>query len=333
VDCQKLGPQVRAREDFRVRICPLVVALGVCTLAHGGAVADPVPDATDPIWVQADPRREPASTTIAPGPTRIAPAASDRTITPLDPPAASDPTIAPDPTRIAPPAAAAPASGRPAKRPLVVLDPGHGGSNLGAQGSVPDLREKQLTLILANLVAGHLRDHGLDVQLTRNSDKTLTLRQRVDTANKLAADAFVSIHANASATRAMRGFETFVLTARGVDVDGRALRGSEPITPRPRLDREIALVLDDVERGASQWESAELAARIQQALRARRGKDFDRGVRQDAHHVLLGATMPAVLVEVGFIDHPIEGKQLAEPTVQAQLAEAIALAIEEQLVD
>ena len=235
------------------------------------------------------------------------------------------PTAAP-PTM---PVAAAP----PGKRPLVVLDPGHGGSNLGAQGSVPDLREKQLTLILANLVAGHLREHGLDVQLTRTSDRTLTLRKRVDTANKLAADAFVSIHANASATRSMRGFETFVLTARGVDVDGRALRGSESIAPRPQLDRDIALVLDDVERGASQWESAELAARIQQTLRARRGKDLDRGVRQDAHHVLLGATMPAVLVEVGFIDHPIEGKQLADPAVQAQLAEAIALAIEEQLVD
>ena len=64
-----------------------------------------------------------------------------------------------------------------------------------------------------------------------------------------------------------------------------------------------------------------------------RGAEGDRGVRQDAHHVLLGATMPAVLVEVGFIDHPIEGKQLAEPSVQAQLAAAIAEAIEDQLAD
>jgi N-acetylmuramoyl-L-alanine amidase len=242
--------------------------------------------------------------------------------------------VAADPvaTTIAPIAPSAPTTA-PAKRPLVVLDAGHGGSNLGAQGAVPGLREKHLTLILANLVATHLRDHGIDVTLTRTTDRTLTLRQRVDTANKLAADAFISIHANASLARSQRGFETFVLTARGVDVDGRALRGNEPITPRPNLDREIALVLDDVERGASQWESAELAARIQQTIRARRGKDLDRGVRQDAHHVLLGATMPAVLVEVGFIDHPVEGKQLADPAVQAQLAEAIAEAIEDQFAD
>ena len=92
-------------------------------------------------------------------------------------------------------------------------------------------------------------------------------------------------------------------------------------------------MLDDVERGAAQWEAAELAARMQHSLRDRRGDDGDRGVRQDAHHVLLGATMPAVLVEVGFIDHPIEGKQLAETTVQSVLADAIAEAIADQLAD
>lgn len=218
------------------------------------------------------------------------------------------------------------------RRPMVVLDPGHGGSNPGAQGAVPDLREKHLTLALATQVAARLRDKGIDVTLTRTTDRTLTLRQRVDTANKLAADLFISIHANASPTRTQRGFETFVLTARGVDVDGRALR-SDSTTPRPGIDPEIALVLDDVERGSSQWEAAELAARMQKSLRTTRGDTGDRGVRQDAHHVLLGATMPAVLVEVGFIDHPIEGKQLAEPATQAELADAIATAIEDQLAE
>jgi N-acetylmuramoyl-L-alanine amidase len=143
---------------------------------------------------------------------------------------------------------------------------------------------------------------------------------------------FVSIHANASASHSQRGFETYVLTARGVDVDGRALRGDTP-TPRPGVAPEIALVLDDVERGASQWGAADLAARLQRALRDRRGAPADRGVRQDAHHVLLGATMPAVLVEVGFLDHPIEGKELAEPNTQDQLADAIADAILDQLAD
>jgi len=217
------------------------------------------------------------------------------------------------------------------KSAIVVLDPGHGGTNAGATGVV-GLHEKQLTLTLAQLVASRLRDRGIRVELTRTTDKTLTLRQRVAAANRLPADLFVSIHANASPTRIQRGFETYVLTARGVDVDARALR-ADTATPRANVDPDTALVLDDLERGASQSPAADLAARIQRALRERRGADGDRGVRQDAHHVLLGATMPAVLVEVGFLDHPIEGKQLADPAVQAKIADAIAEAIEDQLAD
>jgi N-acetylmuramoyl-L-alanine amidase len=216
--------------------------------------------------------------------------------------------------------------------PLVVLDPGHGGSNAGAKGAVPSLHEKQLTLAIATQVAAKLRDHGISVELTRTDDRTLTLRQRVDHADRVNADLFVSIHANASPTRTQRGYETYLLTTKGVDVDARALR-AESMTPRPGLEPDIALVLDDVERGAAQWEAADLAARMQRSIKDRRGPEGDRGVRQDSEHVLLGATMPAVLVEVGFIDHPIEGKQLADANVQAQLAAAIAEAIEDRLAD
>lgn len=214
--------------------------------------------------------------------------------------------------------------------PVVVIDPGHGGSNAGTHGA--GMHEKELTLVLSDLVAQRLRAKGITVELTRTTDRTLTLRQRAARADEIPADVFVSIHANASPTRTQRGFETFVLTPRGVDVDARALR-ADTRTTRPNVDPEIALVLDDVERGSTQWESADLAARIQRELRERRGKAGDRGVRQDSQHVLLGATMPAVLVEVGFLDHPIEGKELASPVVQGQLADAIARAILEQLDD
>jgi N-acetylmuramoyl-L-alanine amidase len=215
-------------------------------------------------------------------------------------------------------------------KPLVVLDPGHGGTNTGTRGA--GLHEKQVTLTLANQVAAQLRARGIDVELTRTADRTLTLRQRVALADTRAADVFVSIHCNASPTRTQRGFETFVLSPRAIDIDGRALR-ADTTTPRPGVDPDVALVLDDVERGATQWEAADLAARIQAELRDRRGKDGDRGVRQAIHHVLLGATMPAVLVEVGFLDHPIEGKQLANAAVQAQIAEALANAIAEQVAE
>jgi N-acetylmuramoyl-L-alanine amidase len=210
-----------------------------------------------------------------------------------------------------------------------MIDPGHGGSNAGALGTT-GLREKDLTLTLALQVKARLATQGIVARLTRERDETLTLRQRVAAANTEAVDLFVSIHANASPTRTQRGHETYVLTSHGVDVDARALR-ADAVTPRPGIDRDIALVLDDVERGAVQWESAELAVAIQSRLSSLRGAAASRGVRQDAHHVLLGATMPAVLVEVGFIDHPIEGQELAQPELQDALAAAIADGIASQL--
>jgi N-acetylmuramoyl-L-alanine amidase len=218
-----------------------------------------------------------------------------------------------------------------AANPRVVLDPGHGGSNSGAKGTT-GLYEKQLTLALAEQVAARLREKQIDVSLTRDHDDSRTLRQRVMFANAHHADLFVSIHANASPTRTQRGFESWVLSARGIDVDARALR-ADAGAPRPGVDADIGFVLDDVERGAAQWAAADLAGRVQTNLRERRGTAGDRGVRQEAHHVLLGATMPAILVEVGFIDHPIEGKELADPAVQAQLVDALVRAIEDQLAE
>ncbi len=218
----------------------------------------------------------------------------------------------------------------PRDHPLVVIDPGHGGSNAGAKGSVPGVHEKIVTLAIAKEIATQLEARGVEVVLTREADRTMTLRQRMAEANARAADVFVSVHANASDARTQRGFETFVLDPAGVDVDARALR-AETGTPRPGIDAATAAILDDVERGASEWEAAELAAAVQDNLAAVRGKDGDRGVRQDAHHVLLGATMPAVLVEVGFVDHPIEGREVADPAVQTKIATAIAEAIAAQL--
>lgn len=225
--------------------------------------------------------------------------------------------------------AASSASPLPAHAFRVVIDPGHGGTNTGARGAADGVLEKRVTLAVAKLLAAELRSAGLDVSLTREVDRTLTLRQRAVVANRQGADLFVSVHANASPSRSQRGFETYVLTPTGVDVIAPALRGDEP-APRPGISPAVAGILDDVERGATQWEAADLAAAMQSSLREVRGEEGDRGVRQDAHHVLLGATMPAVLVEIGFVDHPIEGHELVEPEVQADIAKALASAVIDQ---
>jgi N-acetylmuramoyl-L-alanine amidase len=215
-------------------------------------------------------------------------------------------------------AAVEPTSAKPVR---IAIDPGHGGTNHGAQGAVPGETEKAVTLAIARQVALELRASGLEVVLTRTVDCTMTLRQRAAVANRQAADLFVSIHANASPTRSQRGFETYVLTPSSID----------ETAPRNDLSPDVSSVLDDIERGAAQWESADLAAAMQSSLRAVRGRSHDRGVRQDAQHVLLGATMPAVLVEIGFIDHPVEGVELSDHDTQTEMAKAIATAIRTQV--
>lgn len=210
--------------------------------------------------------------------------------------------------------------------PLIVIDPGHGGSNSGAPAAVPGLHEKQVTLALARLLWDELTERGYRVVLTRDRDVYLTLRQRVRLANRLGADLFLSIHTNATTSHSQRGYETFVLPPEALDVHARALR-LEDGAVRSGIDTDTALVLDDLERGAAQEAAAELAAAVQAELRVVRGHEGDRGVRQGAMHVLMGATMPAVLIEVGFIDHPVEGRELADPAVRERIAAALANAV------
>jgi N-acetylmuramoyl-L-alanine amidase len=221
---------------------------------------------------------------------------------------------------VVPAGAGAPAS------PLVVIDAGHGGINTGTRATVAPVDEKDVTLALSRKVAAAVKRRGFEVMLTRAGDSYMTLRQRVALANARGAAVFVSVHTNASPTHAQRGYETFLLTPRAVDVDARALRLADGAR-RSGVDPEIALVLDDVERGLAHAGAADLAAAVQHQLARVRGAAADRGVRQAPLDVLYGALMPAVLVEVGFLDHPVEGRELLAVEVQGAIAEALAAAI------
>ena len=220
--------------------------------------------------------------------------------------------------------AAPAAAGAPRFR--VVLDPGHGGSNTGCAGVVEGMYEKRFTLALALAVAERLRAAGVDVRLTREDDRYLTLRERVRHANAADADRFVSVHANASPSRAQRGFETWVLAPDALDVDTRAIRAGDG-PPRPGVAPEVAAILDDAERGSALAPSLRVAAHMQERLTKVWGAERARGVRQGTQDVLMGLTMPGVLVEVGFLDHPIEGAELLTHDVRAHLADALAAAV------
>jgi len=218
------------------------------------------------------------------------------------------------------------ASPLPSQRRLIVLDPGHGGTNLGAPSVRPHIFEKHITLQIAKLLRARLVKEGFIVRLTREKDRYLTLRERGHMANQYNADLFVSLHANATQNHAQLGYETFILSPRAIEVDTPALR-RESGRQRPGLPPAMARLLDDIEQSSSQVAAASFAHAIQTHMRKLRGKGGDRGVRQDAMHVLLGATMPALLVEVGFIDHPVEGEELMQPSMQKAIANAIANAI------
>lgn len=217
---------------------------------------------------------------------------------------------------------------------LIMLDPGHGGSNTGALGPTTKQYEKRLTSILAEKTAQQLQSLIPDarVGLTRYRDTFVTLDQRVRKANRAQATVFVSIHLNASASHAQRGFETYVLSRDASDQEARSLARAHSRQRQQRtanLDRhsDVMAIIADMQQRANQGKSLRLASAIQRALAAAHPTWRNRGVRRAPFDVLMGLRMPGILVEVGFIDHPIEGSLLAQSPVQDRIARALAQGI------
>lgn len=201
----------------------------------------------------------------------------------------------------------------------VVLDPGHGGSNLGAPAAVPGMFEKKVTLTIARLVKKRLEKDGVRVVATRDSDTYLTLGERVRRANAAKADVFLSLHANATPTHERRGFVAYLLSRDVVDVEAR--KAGEPNGGDPS---------DGVVARAQVRQAALDAARLARSLRDHLGpvRHLDGGTRQAPFDVLEGLRMPGALLEVGYIDHPEEGPDLLRPETLHAIADAIAEGIE-----
>jgi N-acetylmuramoyl-L-alanine amidase len=200
----------------------------------------------------------------------------------------------------------------------VVIDAGHGGSNTGAPGLFAGAYEKRVTLAVARALVDELRARGLEVVMTRSSDEYLTLRERVRRANAAEPDCFVSLHTNASGDRSRRGVETWVLARDAAEIEARRAASRERDEVRSML-KELELL--DAARA-----SAQLARALQSEVVAATGGQ-DRGVRQYGYDVLAGVTAPAVLVEMGFLDHPIEGAALLDSAQQHRIAAALASGI------
>jgi N-acetylmuramoyl-L-alanine amidase len=232
----------------------------------------------------------------------------------------------------APPAPAARPAG-PAEEPAirtVVIDPGHGGEEVGARGPAGTF-EKDVSLAIARRLRGELVNaRGLQVFLTRDIDVDVSLDDRTAIANNYKADLFVSIHANASRVRVARGSEVYFLAYQSTDEESRRMAqaegAAEPfVSTVPGSD--LALILWDMAQAEHLEESSALASRIQEELAVVTGSE-GRGVKQAPFRVLVGAGMPAILVEVAFISNPDEEKLLVSEAYQAKIASALARGIE-----
>ncbi len=216
----------------------------------------------------------------------------------------------------------------------IVVDAGHGGKDPGAVGPSGVL-EKDVTLEMAKELAKALtKQLGCEVILTRSTDVYLPLEERTAIANKVGADLFVSLHANANKNRKAYGIETYYLNFSKND-KAAAVAARENGTSLKQVS-DLELILFDLMANAKINESSRLATVIQENLVQHISKKYsdvrDLGVRQGPFYVLLGATMPSVLVETAFISHPREEKRLTSSAYQKSAAHAIALAIKEYAV-
>lgn len=218
---------------------------------------------------------------------------------------------------------AAPSTGF--KRPIVlVIDPGHGGEDGGAQG--PGGRfEKDLTLALARrLRAAAVDSLSIQVFLTRDGDTEVPLDERAAIANNFNADIFISLHANGSRFASASGTEVFFLSYTAADDEARrvALQEGAIAEKAPANDKDVGLILWDMAQAAQLDASSKLAGNLYGEI-SQASLSRSRGVKQAPFRVLVGATMPAALVEVGFITNPEEEKLLFSEAHQVRLTNAL----------
>ncbi|MCB9709165.1 MAG: N-acetylmuramoyl-L-alanine amidase [Myxococcales bacterium] len=209
----------------------------------------------------------------------------------------------------------------------LVLDPGHGGQDTGAKSRDGE-RESHLVMDIALRTKALLerRQHGLLVLLSRETDETVTLEDRALFANRLDADAFVSLHLNALEDPKEGGAATFVLDTSD-DRHTRRLAARENGISESEVS-DLQTVFASLERSQQMARSELLARTIQGHLMTRGRRHMpqlrDRGMRRGPFFVLAAVHMPAVLVEASFLTQPEEGRMLGTRRYRNALAEGIA---------
>ncbi|MEL7431806.1 MAG: N-acetylmuramoyl-L-alanine amidase [Chlamydiota bacterium] len=178
-----------------------------------------------------------------------------------------------------------------AKKMTIIIDPGHGGKNIGARQSQPYCEEKKICLITALLAKKHLQKLGYHVVLTRKSDVFVSLEKRVAIAKQSKGDLFVSVHYNASKNKRAKGIEIFYYPSK---------RSKKKTNKSKKLAEYVLLSV------------------------IKKTKAPSRGVKKGNFHVIRNTTMPAVLLEGGFISNVQERKKLRSKAYINKIAKALA---------
>ncbi len=216
----------------------------------------------------------------------------------------------------------------------VIIDAGHGGRDGGAAGK-NGLREKDVVLRLAKIVSEKLRNK-LNCQtiLTREKDVFLPLEKRTAIANMKKADLFISLHANAHRNHSVQGIETYFLNI-ALDEESMNVAARENATSRKNIS-DLQLILNSLMLNTKINESSRLAEFVQKGMLdelQKRYKLKNRGVRQAPFYVLIGAEMPAILVEIGFITNSVENRRLKSAGYLDRVATGIVKGIDAYIKD
>jgi N-acetylmuramoyl-L-alanine amidase len=208
----------------------------------------------------------------------------------------------------------------------IVIDPGHGGKDPGALGYKAGVKEKTVVLSMAKKLAKKMKARlGCNIIMTRSTDKYLSLERRTAIANTKNADLFISLHCNAAKNKKLAGVETYFLNL-ATDDEAINVAARENATSKKNIS-DLQSILNDLMKNAKINESGRLSKHVQKAICTGLSKKYSNihnlGVKQAPFYVLLGATMPSILIETSFISNKVECERLLQSAYQNRICDAI----------
>ncbi|PIK15592.1 N-acetylmuramoyl-L-alanine amidase [Halobacteriovorax sp. JY17] len=216
----------------------------------------------------------------------------------------------------------------------ILIDPGHGGEDCGAKGklwvgkTLKVICEKDIALSIAKIIHKRLSKN-FSAYLTRSLDRTVTLEERADLADKIKADIFISIHINASTSKYSHGLETFYLDNH----DNAAVKKVEEVENKNTKGEQVIInkILADLVIDRTAPSSRRMAKLVHEEISSKISKKYkitDRGVKPAIFYVMALSKRPSILLEVGFISNTKELKKLISKKFQNDYANAVAQGVE-----